>query len=195
MDDFNEPDECDTYPIATVRLPIIGMTCQSCVRNIEENIKTKPGVRHIKVVLSENAGYIDYNPSQTNVEQIAEYIDDMGFECPLTKSIGNTNENILQTRLNVDGMTCQNCVQNIEGNISKQSGIVCIAVSLENKEAIVQYEQNTVNPSEIAAMIEDMGFISSVSDQQKTEIIQYKGNSNLQYIITEPIFHNKIQFN
>lgn len=179
MDDFNEPDECITHPIATIRLPIIGMTCQSCVRNIEENIKTKPGVRHIKVVLSENAGYIDYNPSETNMEQIVEYIDDMGFECPITKPIGNTNGNILQTRLNVDGMTCQSCVRNIEENISKQPGIVSIAVSLENKEAIVQYEQSTVNPSEIAELIEDMGFISSVSGQPKTEIIQYKGNYHL----------------
>lgn len=37
-----------------VRVNIIGMTCQSCVKNIEENISKKPGIYSIKVRTKKN---------------------------------------------------------------------------------------------------------------------------------------------
>lgn len=34
----------------TIKVNIIGMTCQSCVRNIEETVSKKPGILNIKVI-------------------------------------------------------------------------------------------------------------------------------------------------
>lgn len=67
--------------MSTVRLPIVGMTCQSCVRNITEHIGQKSGILGVRVILEENAGYFDYDPRQTDPARIASDIDDMGFEC------------------------------------------------------------------------------------------------------------------
>lgn len=167
MDDYSESQGLlDDAQTASIRLPIIGMTCQSCVKNIEGNIRTKLGIIKIKVILSENAGYIDYDPSLTDPKAIALQIDDMGFDCPYE----DVNQ-IVDTRINIDGMTCQSCVRNITENISTKAGVVNILVSLEDKCATVQYDNSLTSPSEIAEMIEDMGFDASVAASQiKTEI-------------------------
>lgn len=168
MDDYSESQGLLDPQTASIRLPIIGMTCQSCVKNIESNIRTKIGIIKIKVVLSENAGYIDYDPSLTDPKTIALQIDDMGFDCPY-QPIDELNP-INDTLISIDGMTCQSCVRNITENISKKSGIVKILVSLEDKSATVQYDNSLTNPVQIAEMIEDMGFDASVAaSQTKTE--------------------------
>jgi Cu+-exporting ATPase len=86
MDEFSDSRGLLDQSLASVRLPIIGMTCQSCVKNIEGKIGANPGILKIRVVLAENAGYIDYDPTVTNPAQIAEDIDDMGFECSYEKA-------------------------------------------------------------------------------------------------------------
>lgn len=161
MDDYNESQGLLDTQTASIRLPIIGMTCQSCVKNIESNIKTKNGIIKIKVVLPENAGYIEYDPNQTDPKTIASQIEDLGFECEYQTS--DELNQILGTRITIDGMTCQSCVRNITENISTKSGIVNILVSLEEKNATVRYDSSLTSPIEIAEMIEDMGFDASVS--------------------------------
>lgn len=146
-----------------VRLPIIGMTCQSCVRNIEGAISQRPGVNKIVVVLSENAGYIDYDPGITNPDQIAEWIDDMGFECSYTN---DTTTGIHETRINIYGMTCQSCVRNIEGAISIKPGVISIQVHLNEKLGIVKYDAGITNPQQIVDWIDDMGFEANVKDSE-----------------------------
>lgn len=181
--------------ISSVRLPITGMTCQSCVRNIEGNIRTKPGIVSIKVNLAEKAGYIDYDATITDPYQIANDIDDMGFECTYqlqdddqiaAKILNGHKSTMTKTQINVNGMTCQSCVRNIEGNIGKKLGIASITVSLEQKMAFVEYNSDIVNTNEIAEMIDDMGFEASVSidsiqdTQQKTDSYALpKGKRNL----------------
>lgn len=157
-----------------IRLPIIGMTCQSCVRNIEGNISTKPGIIKCRVELAENAGYFTYDPTQTTPSKIAFEIDDMGFECPYNTEDDtcvnkddkpSTNDKCL---IRVIGMTCQSCVKNIEGNIGSKPGINSIKVSLEDKQATVEYDPKILNPSQVAEMIDDMGFEASVIDSSQT---------------------------
>lgn len=168
MDDYSESEGLLDPQTASVRLPIVGMTCQSCVKNIESNIRTKNGIIKIKVVLSENAGYIDYDPSLTDPITIALLIDDMGFDCSYEPS--DELNQIIDTRINIEGMTCQSCVRNITENISTKPGVVDILVSLEDKSATVQYDNSLTSPIKIVEMIEDMGFDASVrASQNKTE--------------------------
>lgn len=179
MYDYSESEGLLDAQTASIRLPIHGMTCQSCVKNIEGNIRTKNGIIKIKVVLGDSAGYIDYDPSLTDPKTIALQIDDMGFDCPYEPS--DELNQILNTRLNIDGMTCQSCVRNITENISTKPGVVNISVSLEDKSATVQYDNSLTSPIKIVEMIEDMGFDASVrgldATKNKTENYQRaKGN-------------------
>ena len=145
-----------------VRLPIIGMTCQSCVRNIEGNISTKPGIIKCKVMLEENAGYFTYDSTITDPSKIAFEIDDMGFECSYEDIPKTSVREYPKCLVRIIGMTCQSCVKNIEGNISTKEGIKNIKVSLEDKQATVEFDGNILTAEQVAEMIDDMGFDASL---------------------------------
>lgn len=83
MDEYGEQQGLlDSFAAsATTRVSITGMTCQSCVRKIEDNLKTKLGVFRIKVVLPENAGYIDYDATLTDPKSLVSYVRELGFIC------------------------------------------------------------------------------------------------------------------
>lgn len=180
MDDCSDSKGLLEQTISSARLPIIGMTCQSCVRNIEGTISKKPGVISIKVVLSENAGYVEYDVNSTDPEKIAYEIEEMGFDCPYISNNKNTiinkNSNDI-TRIRVEGMTCNSCVRNIEENVSKRSGIISIRVGLAEKSAVVEYDSAIIKPQEISDIIDDMGFIAALEEKEKTNICN--GNVNM----------------
>ena len=159
--------------VASVTHIIIeGMTCQSCVKNITQNISGKPGVRHITVSLEKKQAEVHYNPQETNPETLREEIDDMGFDATLPSAAMSSDDeefaklaqrNTVDTCfVSVEGMTCMSCVRNIEGNISSVAGIRSIKVSLEEKRAIVQFEPSKLTSEEIAEKIDDMGFDAKV---------------------------------
>lgn len=196
MDQFSsEKQSLLAQVTASVRLPISGMTCQSCVRNIESNIRTKPGIVAIKVNLQEKAGYIDYDPHITDPKQIANEIDDMGFDCVydagdddddhIAADIVNSNRSIHTTRISVDGMHCQSCVKNIEGTVGKEHGVHRITVNLEDKMATVEYQSDLRTAADIAEMISDMGFTAAVIDDVGGSAMkQTNGNTMNSYTIS-----------
>ncbi|XP_034940676.1 copper-transporting ATPase 1 isoform X2 [Chelonus insularis] len=154
----------------TVKIKIEGMTCQSCVNSIQDTIKKRKGVINIRVVLEENAGYINYNSEETSANELVEAINDMGFEASFFDSENredDVEESVVRLStcsIHIDGMTCQSCVKNITDVISGKPGIIEINVSLNNKEAKVSYRSTDVKPNEIAAYIEDMGFDAFVKE-------------------------------
>ena len=122
-------------PVRVCTVSISGMTCQSCVRNIESTLKGKPGVLSAKVSLEDRLGHFEYDPSVTAPDLIVEHIDDMGFEASLSSPLhrpttskqtnGATEE---KCQIKVLGMTCQSCVKNIESNIINAEGVKDIKV-------------------------------------------------------------------
>eukprot|EP00095_Tigriopus_kingsejongensis_P010071 snap_masked-scaffold1090_size63333-processed-gene-0.1 protein:Tk10071 transcript:snap_masked-scaffold1090_size63333-processed-gene-0.1-mRNA-1 annotation:"Copper-transporting ATPase " len=135
-------------------IQILGMTCQSCVKNIETNIAQKPGIWGVEVDLSGQRGQFDYNPALTSPDLIVEQIQDMGFEASLNF---NGNANSRTGVLLVEGMTCQSCVKSIEAKMGEMRGIRTISVNLETKLATVEFEES-LNVGVIAEHISDMGF-------------------------------------
>ncbi|XP_034247401.1 copper-transporting ATPase 1 isoform X2 [Thrips palmi] len=138
----------------TVDVRVEGMTCQSCVRNIEGHLSSRPGVLHIKVSLEKKNANITYDPRMTTAAELVTTIDDMGFEATLA----DNNSIELSCLIRVDGMTCMSCVRNIEGTISGKPGVHHISVSLEKKEASVKFDPIVVSAAEITEFIDDMGF-------------------------------------
>lgn len=62
---------------------IKGMTCNSCVKTIEQNLGEFPGVLSIKVSLSNEEGIVVFSPLKTNAEKLVQEIEDSGFEASL----------------------------------------------------------------------------------------------------------------
>lgn len=75
------------------RIHINGMTCNSCVKSIEGMISTKAGVESIVVSLEEKEGCVKYAANKVNPEEIAEQIEDMGFDAYVKTINGKLTKN------------------------------------------------------------------------------------------------------
>ena len=168
-----------------VKISVKGMTCQSCVRTIEQGMSKQPGVHAVKVSLKNEEAAIVYDPSLTDPGTLREAIDDMGFDASLSSpSASPTPTNDVQmVMINVDGMTCNSCVQTIEKSISKLSGVQSISVSLTGKTAQVHYSPEKVTAEQLRESIEEMGFdahligddICYVNKDVRTAVISVEG--------------------
>ena len=64
--------------------------------------------------------------------------------------------------LSVEGMSCEDCLNRIETVISQISGVASIKVSLQFKEAFIEYNPGIIEAPELAEKIFDMGFNAAV---------------------------------
>ncbi len=60
--------------------------------------------------------------------------------------------------INVDGMSCDHCVQTITKALEGINGVAEVEVSLEKKQVTVGFEENQTDLKTIAAKINEVGF-------------------------------------
>ncbi|XP_010081366.1 PREDICTED: copper-transporting ATPase 2 [Pterocles gutturalis] len=180
---------------ATVAVQIEGMHCKSCVRNIEENISDLPGIQSIKVSLEHKHAVVQYSPNLITLSALQQAIESLpsgnfkvyllnGSEvnkgaspppallCDLFREL--LHNTTCTAVIRIDGMTCNSCVQSIEGTISQRQGVQCIAVSLSDRTGTIHYEPAVTTGEELRAAIEDMGFDASVLTGNNTAAGEHK---------------------
>uniref|UniRef100_A0A8C9P1V4 Copper-transporting ATPase 2 n=1 Tax=Spermophilus dauricus TaxID=99837 RepID=A0A8C9P1V4_SPEDA len=153
---------------ATGTFSIQGMTCQSCVKSIEGRISGLKGVVSIKVSLEQGSATVKYVPSVMSLQQIYHQIEEMGFEASIAEGKASSwpsrslpaQEAVVKLR--VEGMTCQSCVNSIEGKIRKLQGVVRVKVSLSNQEAVITYQPYLIQPEDLRDHVSDMGFEAAI---------------------------------
>ncbi|KAL1465064.1 hypothetical protein WDU94_004659, partial [Cyamophila willieti] len=146
-----------------VTFSVHGMKCQSCVKKIESSIAEKPGLIAVKVSLEEKSCRLHYNPSITNTDVLKSSLEEMGYQVFLNTP-KTTSPSLQQSTciIQVLGMTCMSCVNNIQGMIGARQGVDSIKVSLADKEAVISYNPHLVSPKELSEAIYDMGFDTTV---------------------------------
>uniref|UniRef100_A0A670I1R5 Copper-transporting ATPase 2 n=1 Tax=Podarcis muralis TaxID=64176 RepID=A0A670I1R5_PODMU len=164
-----------------VKIKIEGMTCQSCVSTIEEKIGKLHGVKKIRVTLSSQEAIIAYHPFIIKPDELKNSIDSLGYEstikhkqAPLKlglidaerlqqinirmpadrETIENNGTSASVVELSVEGMHCKSCINIIESSVSDLPGVQRIKVSLEQKNALVWFDQNLITPSSLQQAIE-----------------------------------------
>ena len=65
------------------------------------------------------------------------------------------------TTIKVDGMSCGGCVKSVTGVLAALDGVSKAEVSLEQKQAVVDFDAAKVTRDQLKAVIEDAGFEAS----------------------------------
>ena len=164
--------------LSTILVNVEGMTCTSCVNNIQSNISKKKGVASVQVSLQEKTAEICYGGSSTSPQKLVDAIEDLGFQATLKSSTpspfhssSSSSHAIIESDwsmgslkmcyVGIDGMTCHSCVSLIESEVGELEGVVSITVSLDCKEGTVEFNDAITSPKAICAAIESMGFLVS----------------------------------
>ncbi|KAL4229704.1 ATPase Cu transporting protein 7B [Mactra antiquata] len=153
-------------PLLETVIHVDGMTCMSCVNNIESNIGKVDGIDSIKVNLDQKQAFVRFNAMKLTGDMIADKISDMGFD----SYVASKKSNALISKIHVEGMTCQNCANTIEAFVKKKAGVEEVRVSLEDKEAFIIYKPNMINPTTLRDIINDMGFDATLPRETSVDL-------------------------
>jgi Cu+-exporting ATPase len=82
MQSTSAPTSEQTIETAEIALPIVGMTCASCVNRIDRFLRKADGVSEVSVNLATESATIRYLPELTGAAELAQVISNAGYEVP-----------------------------------------------------------------------------------------------------------------
>ena len=82
MQSSSAPVSQQTTETAEIALPIVGMTCASCVNRIDRYLRKADGVSEVSVNLATESATIRYLPELTGAAELAQIIANAGYEVP-----------------------------------------------------------------------------------------------------------------
>ncbi|XP_060888238.1 copper-transporting ATPase 2 [Labrus mixtus] len=159
---------------SVARITVDGMHCQSCVQSIEGRIGVLPGVSHIEVSLQDGLALIVHQPLLVTQQELRDGVEEMGFgaillaDDPPGRDASFWQRDTSTTTIWIVGMTCNSCVQSVEGRVSQMTGVKSIQVSLKEEKGTITFDSSLTEPEELRAAIEDMGFDASLEESAKS---------------------------
>ncbi|MFD1302335.1 heavy metal translocating P-type ATPase [Methylobacterium marchantiae] len=139
---------------ATVRrlsIPVVGMTCASCVGRVERVLAALPGASDVAVNLATGrAGLtLDGDPASA-VAAIAR----AGYEVP-----------DIDTDLSVAGLSCASCVGRVERALGAVEGVGSASVNLATGRATIRHAEGAVDVADLVATVQAAGYAASPVDE------------------------------
>ncbi len=137
--------------IASLDLPIAGMTCAACAARIEKQLNKLPGVEAAVNLASERVT-VRYPAADIAAGRLVETIRKTGFEVPPAT-----------LELAIGGMTCAACAARIEKQLNKLPGVEA-TVNLASERAHVRYVPGLADAERLVATVVKTGYTATVSD-------------------------------
>ncbi|MFZ5842465.1 MAG: heavy metal translocating P-type ATPase [Pseudomonadota bacterium] len=146
----------------SLSLPIVGMTCASCVGRVEKALAKVPGVRTVRVNLANETAYLDTEPGVRR-EQLVTAVVDAGYDVPAAApaATGTTTT----VNLAIGGMTCASCVGRVEKALKGVAGVLAASVNLASETASVSLAAGA-NVSALLSAVKDAGYEASVKTSE-----------------------------
>lgn len=63
-----------------------------------------------------------------------------------------------EIKLNIAGMHCEGCSTRLQKVLNNQDGVDEAKVSLEDKEAVIKFDESQISVDELKEAVEDAGF-------------------------------------
>ena len=82
MQNSGVPTAGEVRETAEIALPIVGMTCASCVNRIDRFLRKAEGVSEVSVNLATESATIRYLPELTGAADLAQVVANAGYEVP-----------------------------------------------------------------------------------------------------------------
>ncbi len=141
----------------SIILPITGMTCANCAANIERSLDKLKGIREVAVNFASERANVRFDSNQTSVNDLVDNVQRAGY--------GVVSKHL---DLPITGMTCANCVTNIERVLNKKvGGVLQASVNFASEHASIDYLPGIVNVGDIVAAIEKAGYGAIVPEESQ----------------------------
>ncbi|OBX17726.1 copper-translocating P-type ATPase [Erythrobacter sp. QSSC1-22B] len=176
----------------TISVPVLGMTCASCVGHVEKAVAKVPGVRSVNVNLATERADVIFSgaPDEAGV---AKAIKSAGYDV----ADAPAEPGILELR--VEGMTCVSCVGHVEKAVRSVSGVASATVNLATERVSVRSDGSDISIENLEAAIRGAGYTprrietgSTAQDGQaqarEREMVSLRRSLILAALLTFPVF-------
>ncbi len=136
-----------TPELQQVDLPILGMTCASCVRNVERALTRAEGVDLANVNLATEKATVSFDPAAVSVPDLISRVENAGYHVAQAS-----------LELPITGMTCASCVRNVERALKKPNGVLNVTVNLATEKATVSYIPGLARRADLVRAVENAGY-------------------------------------
>ena len=136
-----------------LEIPVLGMTCASCVGRVEKAIAAVPGVAKASVNLAAERAHVEFGEGG-DTASVVEAIRKAGYE-PLAHTID----------LKIGGMTCASCVGRVERALKAVPGVLAADVNLATERAHIKALAGTAELPALIAAVERAGYQAQLAGE------------------------------
>ncbi|CAG8692869.1 14600_t:CDS:1, partial [Gigaspora rosea] len=156
----------DPDKIRVCQIQVRGMTCASCVNNIEKHLRGVSGIESIKVSLLAERAVVEYDIDIIDDQKIAEIINAIGFEA---SPIQPKREDKVEVQ--IFGMQNSKNVDEIKQGLCKVPGIFSVSIDFDTTIGIIEFDKEQIGIRDIVDKIENFGVSVLIYDNsQKTQL-------------------------
>ena len=143
-----------------ITVPVLGMTCATCVATVARNAKKVEGVEEADVNYASEKLTVEYDPAVMKPREVLEdviaRVERAGYEVPTAT-----------LELPLLGMTCANCANTIQRRLNKVEGVLDATVNYANEKATVTYVPGVVGRADLVAAVRKAGYdvVESTGDE------------------------------
>ena len=76
----------------------------------------------------------------------------------------------MKEEFNIQGMHCDSCAVDIKETLEVTAGVRSVDVTFKRKTAIVEFDEEVVQPGTLVKKIQDLGYTATVSGQSQSEV-------------------------
>jgi len=128
---------------------IRGMTCASCVRTVENALKSVEGVEDVRVNLATETAVVVLDPEKVRPETLKKAVEEMGYGVEIPRK---------KVEIRIGGMTCASCVRAVQNALRSVEGVEDVRVNLATETAIVFLDPGKVHLENLREAVEDIGY-------------------------------------
>lgn len=138
--------EGNTQEAKHISVGVTGMTCAACSTRVEKVLNKMDGVE-AQVNLTTEKASVAFDPAKTTINDITAKIEKVGYGVQTEKA-----------EFDVFGMTCAACSTRIEKVLNKQEGVKQANVNLTNETAVIEYNANFMEETDLIDKIQKLGY-------------------------------------
>ena len=143
-----------------IKFNVYGMTCQSCVRAIQQSLSDINGYILAEISVENNEAMIKYNSDKTDTATLKQCIEDCGFEVYIDSELNTREPKKISIR--ISGMTFPSCVDTVRQTLQATDGVMEVNVELDNEKTEIWYQPAIIHPATLIKLIQDKGFEASI---------------------------------
>ena len=130
-----------------ITLPVTGMTCAMCVKNVERSLKRADGVAQVSVNLATEKATVRYQADALSAADLVAQVEAAGYGVAAAA-----------IDLPITGMTCAMCQKNVARALNRADGVLDATVNLASERASVRYLPGIARRHDLVAAVERAGY-------------------------------------